>query len=326
MRSLGLFVASLAVLTSGPVLWSAPSAAPRYGPWSMPINVGVQVNSPYAEDKATLSKHGLSLYFSSNRPCGDGDSLLDVNLWVAHRSSPDGVWESVECLDINVNPTDAGATAIVDSAPTLSRDEHWLYFVSDRPGSFGSPGFFGRDIWVSWRSQVHDDQGWGQPFNIGTLINTTAAEAGPAYFESDSGIAQLFFTTTRSGVFDIWVADLVDGLPVGPARAVDEVNTASMVEAGVAIRHDGLELFFFRGPAGTVFDIFAATRSKPDAAWSEPVNLGAPVNSAANEQAPSISPDRELLFIPSNRPGSIQGPNGLPSLDIWVSTRAKTGP
>lgn len=322
MRKLGLFAASLAVLTSGPILWSGLSAAPRYAPWSMPINVGVPVNSPYTEDKATLSKHGLSLYFSSTRPCGDGDSLLDANLWVAHRSSPDGVWESVECLTINVNPTAAAATAIGDSAPALSRDEHWLYFVSDRPGSFGSPGFFGRDIWVSWRSQVHDDQGWEQPSNLGPAVNTTAAEAGPAYFESDSGIAQLFFTTTRSGGFDIWVAAVLDGLAVGPARAVDEVNTASMIEAGAAIRHDGLELFFFRGPAG-VFDIFSATRSAPDAIWSEPVNLGAPVNSAANEQAPSISPDREQLFIPSNRPGSMQGLNGQPSLDIWVSTRAK---
>jgi len=325
MRNLGLFAASLAVLTSGPVLWSGLSAAPRYGPWSLPINLGVPVNSPYAEDKATLSKHGLSLYFSSTRPCGDGDAVLDANLWVAHRSSPDGVWESVECLDINVNPIDAGATVIGDSAPTLSRDEHWLYFVSDRPGSFGSPGFFGRDIWVSWRSQVHDDQGWEQPFNVGAPINTTAAEAGPAYLENENGTSQLFFTSTRSGVFDIFVADVVNGFASGMARAVDEVNTASMVEAGVAIRHDGLELFFFRGPSA-LFDIFAATRSELDAPWSEPVNLGAPVNSGANEQAPSISPDREQLFIPSNRAGSILGANGQPSLDIWLSTRAKTEP
>ena len=322
MKDLGRFAATLAVVLAGPVIWSGLSAAPHYGAWSAPNNVGAPINSPYAEDKATLSKHGLSLYFSSTRPCGDGDAVLDANLWVARRSSPDGDWESAECLHINVNTTTAGAASIIDSAPTLSRDEHWLYFVSDRAGSFGSPGFNGRDIWVSWRPQVHDDTGWQTPTNVGAFVNSAFAEAGPAYFEDDDGTAQLYFTSTRSGVFDIYVADVVDGVGVAPASAVDEVNTAALVEAGVAIRHDGLELFFFRGPS-TLFDIFAATRSDPHGTWSEPVNLGAPVNSGANEQAPSISADREQLFFPSNRSGSVLGPNGQPSLDIWFSTRSK---
>jgi len=320
-----LFLTMVASLTACSVLWGNLVAAPRYGPWSTPVNLGTPVNSAFAENKATLSKNGLSLYFSSNRPCGDDDTVIDANLWVAHRSWPDGVWDSVECLNINVNPTLAGETVIEDSAPALSRDEHWLYFVSDRPGSFGSPGFFGRDIWASWRADVHDDQAWEQPINVGSPVNTTAAEAGPAYFENEGGVPQLFFTSTRSGlsgVFDIWVADVLNGAAAGPARRVDEVNTASLVEAGPAIRHDGLELFFFRGAPGSLFDIYAATRTDPASPWSDPVNQ-ATVNSPASEQAPSISSDRETLFVPSNRPGSILAPTGQPSMDIWVSTRSK---
>src|SRR6266542_2280272 len=156
-------------------------AAPHYEPWSTPVNLGAPVNSPFSETKATLSKDGSSLYFASNRPCAAGDAVLDANMWVAHRSLLDGPWETAECLSINTDTTISGLPVSEDSAPTLSRDEHWLYFVSDRPGSFGSPGFFGRDIWVSWRSDVHDDQGWGEPFNMGAPVNTTAAETGPAY-------------------------------------------------------------------------------------------------------------------------------------------------
>ena len=110
MSQIRLFLTMVASLAACSVLWGNLFAAPRYSPWSTPVNLGTPVNSAFAESKATLSKNGLSLYFSSNRPCGSDDTVLDANLWVAHRSWPDGVWESVDCLTINVNPTLAGET------------------------------------------------------------------------------------------------------------------------------------------------------------------------------------------------------------------------
>jgi hypothetical protein len=50
--------------------------------------------------------------------------------------------------------------------------------------------------------------------------------------------------------------------------------------------------------------------------WSEPVNLGAPVNSAANEMNAALSPDELSLYFVSTRAG------GLGGADIWVSRRA----
>ena len=49
--------------------------------------------------------------------------------------------------------------------------------------------------------------------------------------------------------------------------------------------------------------------------WSEPVNLGPVVNSAAGDQNATLSPDELSLYFSSNRSGS---------LDIWVSRRACT--
>ena len=52
------------------------------------------------------------------------------------------------------------------------------------------------------------------------------------------------------------------------------------------------------------------------AEWSEPVNIGAPVNSAANEFNAALSPDGHSLYFNSpNRPG------GLGGGDIWVARR-----
>ncbi|HVH68783.1 MAG TPA: hypothetical protein VM716_13020 [Gemmatimonadales bacterium] len=51
-------------------------------------------------------------------------------------------------------------------------------------------------------------------------------------------------------------------------------------------------------------------------AWSEPVNLGATVNSASTDNAPALSPDGLSLYFASNRPG------GVGNADLWVSHRA----
>ena len=293
-----------------PLLLSGLIAAPHYSPWSEPANLGSTINTTFNETAPTLSKDGLSLYFSSNRPCGEGVAVLDLNIWVARRCSPEASGDRRECLQINVD-------GFEDSAPAFSRYGHWMFFVSDRPGSFGTPGFNGRDIWVSWRPHVHDDHAWAEPINGGPVINSEVAEAGPTYFENDGqGWPQLFFTSNRNGTFDIWVSDVFGGGQFGPPTRVNELSTDDLVEARPSIRHDGLELFFFR-TAGAVFDIYAAIRPDPGASWSEPVNLSAPVNTNANEQQPAISSDREMLFFASNRPGTFG------NLDIWVATRVK---
>jgi hypothetical protein len=314
-------IATLA-LSGAAVVVSQPLASPRYSAWSAPVNIGSPINSPFIETGATLAKHGSSLYFTSDRPCDAADAVPDPNLWVAQRSSPDEPWGEPACLRITADARVAGDAAYQDREPELSRDQHWLFFESNRPGSLGPSGLQGGDIWVSWRADIFDDQGWTDPVPVAGL-NTTSRDATPQYFENDGQTPQLFFGSNRAGNFDIWVADILNGV-AGLARRVDEVSTTELFEAGAAITHDGLEMFLFRGPAP--FDIYTSTRSDLSAPWSAPVNLGEPVSTAANDQVPKISPDRTMLLFASNRPGSVPTLAGGPSLDIWVSTRTSGGP
>ncbi|HEX7118008.1 MAG TPA: hypothetical protein VF212_04435 [Longimicrobiales bacterium] len=61
------------------------------------------------------------------------------------------------------------------------------------------------------------------------------------------------------------------------------------------------------------------TRWQKDAdRWAEPVNSGASLNSDADAEMPSISPDGTELYLPSDRPG------GLGGYDLYVSTRIAT--
>src|SRR5439155_15168626 len=94
-----------------PFLASRPNAAPTYSSWSDPVNIGPTINTTYNETAPTVSKDGLSLYFSSNRPCGEGDAVLDLNVWVARRASSAAPWNSPECLEINVDGFEDSAAA-----------------------------------------------------------------------------------------------------------------------------------------------------------------------------------------------------------------------
>jgi peptidoglycan-associated lipoprotein len=207
-------------------------------------------------------------------------------------------------------------TGANERTPALSRDGHYLFFASDRPGGLG-----GLDIWVSWRANTHDIFGWESPVNLGTDINSPATDGGPSFFENDdAGIPQLYMTSSKAGGLggiDIYVSALVGGL-FQPPTAVSELNTPQF-DLTPSIRHDGLEIAFASDRPGGAGgrDLWSAARSSVNRTWSTPVNLGVVVNSASGENFPSLSADRTSLFFSSDRPG------GFGATDLYVSMRQK---
>jgi hypothetical protein len=98
------------------------------------------------------------------------------------------------------------------------------------------------------------------------------------------------------------------------------VNSASS-EHNPSISADGLSLYFNSNRPGGYgsYDLWVTTRLTVPDSWGEPVNLGALVNSGAEDVGPSISADALELYFHSNRPG------GYGNRDLWVTTRTTTG-
>ncbi len=63
-------------------------------------------------------------------------------------------------------------------------------------------------------------------------------------------------------------------------------------------------------------DVWVSARPSRSERWQAPINLGAAVNSPANEWCPGISPDGLTLIVNSTRAG------GLGGEDLWMTTRA----
>ena len=291
------------------VITQARSAnAQNYSDWSTPVNLGATINAGSNDQDAAISKDGLSLYFASNRPGGFGG----FDIYVSQRASADDPWGS----PVNLGPT--VNTAFDEGNAAFSRDEHLMFFQSRRPGGLG-----GIDIWVSQREHTHDDFDWQPAANLGAGVNSTADDNGPSYFENDEGGApQLYFGSSRPGglgAADIYVStELADG-SFGPPVLVAELSSP-FGENRPTIRHDGLEIFFQSlrvGSIGASTDLWVATRESTLDAWSVPVNLGATINTAFQEQQAYLSSDNKTLLFSSNRPGGSGG------LDLYMTTRTK---
>lgn len=166
------------------------------GNLSDPKQVIGDINTPYHESSAILSKDKKTLYFTRNnffKGDLDFDKNKQVNLKIYKAESEDGeTWGNIQELPFN---DDEFSTA----HPAFSIDEKRLYFASDRPGSFGYS-----DIWYV---DILDDGEYGDPVNLGPNINTEFRESFP-FISSDNIL--YFSSDGRMGLggFDIYYSNL----------------------------------------------------------------------------------------------------------------------
>lgn len=289
------------------ILFAAVVRGGGFSPWTPAVNLeqipgtSPDLNTAALEGCPIVSPDGRALYFASNRAGGLGG----LDIWVSRRDSRDDPWGSPENLGRPVN------SSADDFCPSPMRG-HQFFFVSRRshPDACG-----GADIYVT---RPHPVFGWLEPQNVGCQVNSAADEASPYYLEDETGRATLFFSSNRGGSSDIYSSVVQPDGSYGAAEPVPGLNTA-FEDARPNLRRDGLEIVFDSNRPGTNGgpDIYVSVRPTTDDAWSEPVNLGADVNTDMSETRASLSWDGRSLYFGSNRPG------GEGSTDIYLSTREK---
>jgi hypothetical protein len=298
------FVAGVTLLAG-----AAAAAGPCFSAWSGAQKIdeiagnSAELNTPFLDGCPIQSPDGLKLYLASNRPGGKGG----LDIWMATRTSTSAPWGDPTDLPEPIN------SAADDFCPTPIQG-NGLLFVSRRVISGVTCGM--GDIYFARENPAH---AWSEPEHLGcdpAGPNSALDEQGPSYVQG-----RLYFSRSSPTVAgELYVSTKHGDMSFEAATPIAELNDAGSNDIQPNVRKDGREIVFSSDRAGGAGgqDIWTATREHVDGAWSAPTNLGAAVNTSANETRPSLSWDAlQLLF------GRAPGPEGMS--DIYVSTREILG-
>ena len=155
------------------------------------------------------------------------------------------------------------------------------------------------------------------PKNLGDKINSPKSEYYPSFTINDS---ILVYTRRAGGVEEDFIKSSLDEDGYKQGEILQGSINQEPSKGAVNISQDGEWLLFagnFPRKGLGDFDIYMSYNTPQG--WSEPVNLGANVNSESWDSGPSLSPDKNTLYFSSNRPGGYGG------ADIYVCFRQPNG-
>ncbi len=200
----------------------------------------------------------------------------DEDIYVS-RKGTDGQWQKPEPLsDYLSSPLNEGTCTISADGRTL------IYTFCDAKGGFGSC-----DLYISRKT---GDQ-WSPGKNLGPSINTSAWESQPTLSADGRTI---YFVSDRKGGMgsrDIYVSSLNDSLVWSQAENVGPAINTSKDEISPFIHVNGQTLYFSSNgrPGFGGYDLYFAERK--DQQWSEPKNLGYPINTHEDQAGLFITAD-----------------------------------
>jgi outer membrane protein OmpA-like peptidoglycan-associated protein len=270
-----------------------------------PVDIGEGVNSSDDEYWPSITADGQTIMFTrQSRPSGSDGRAGQEDFYVSTLSG--NKWQKA------VNAGSPLNTPQNEGAQSLSSDGSYMYFTScDRPGGMGSC-----DLYFS----AYSDGKWSIPVNLGSPVNTPYWESTPS-ISSDG--RTLYFSSSRPGGFggkDIWRTTLnVDNKWTTPVNLGKTINTEGD-EISPFIHFDGKTLYFSSDgrPGMGGFDIYFS-RMLGDTAWSEPQNLGYPINTFNDEMGLVIESGGKKAYFSSKRNDS--GGKNIYSFNLYESIR-----
>src|SRR6266496_688571 len=231
-----------------------------------------------------FSPDGKIFYFAKGTP--------DFNFWtVVFSRLENGKWSAPQVAPFSGQYSDGDEF--------ITADDKRMFFISRRPVSPEiSPNVAGKyDIWVINKTAGGD---WGKPENLGRPVNSEGSE----FFPTLTNDGTLYFGSGRKGGkggIDLYRSRFVNGKYQEPDNLGDAINT-QFDEFEPYIAPDERFLIFMAGarPDGLGgFDLYISYNRNGQ--WTKAKNLGAPINSVADELSPRITSDGKYFFWASAR-------------------------
>lgn len=187
--------------------------------WSVPVHAGSTLNDAAYNAVAGFSADGRHMYLLSHYS-NTGDPARTQGISVSRQSAAG--WSKPENITI---PYFQNKSAVVSGY--VLPDESVFVFSAETYGSRGV-----EDIYICTRNA---NGSWGEPRNLGDVINTRFQELSPSISDDAK---TLYFSTNGgkgAGSFDVYTATRLDD---------GWTNWSQPENVGTAVNSEGRELFF----------------------------------------------------------------------------------
>ena len=263
-------------------------------------NLGPEINSPEPDYYPYVDKDERMLVFTSRRkenvggkkPEADGYRSSDIYT----STSSEGKWTTAQNAGRGVNG------GLDEHCLGLSRDGLEMYMYMDHIETFG-------DIYVTRRTDAASS--FLRPKVFEGTVNTGIETAACL---SEDGTTLFFVRKDRlKGNTDLFLAkQLPTGKWAQPLRLPDNINTIYNEDMPY-LAYDGKTLYFTSEGHNSMggFDIFKTTWDAANNTFSEPINLGFPINTTDDDRSFCITKNNKYAYVSCFRP------SGLGDLDIY---------
>ena len=255
--------------------------------------LGEEINSPWPDYAPVLNKKGDVMIFTSRRqeenssPDVDKDNFYFEDIFISRKVG--GKWTPAKNIGPPIN------TRYHDSNIALSADGTRLYLYKDENRG---------DIYFSDFDGTH----WSKPRYLTNKINSSVYSENSVTETASSDV--IFYTSDRPGGYggiDIYMCIKDKKGNWYKSKSLGPVINTKYDEDSPFLAYDGKTLYFsssgHKGYGG--YDIFRSVYDSLKGEWSEPENLGYPVNTPDDEIFFHASTDQKTGYFASVREGGI---------------------
>jgi outer membrane protein OmpA-like peptidoglycan-associated protein len=242
------------------------------------LNIGREINSEFEDYAPVLNEREDEIVFTSRRRDGNLNENVDVDnkpfedVFTAKKTG--GKWGYAKNIGPIVNSPYHGSNL------ALSADGNTLFIYTDEGGG---------DIFFCERETNNDE--WKEPVPLPGIINSSFEEKSITISKDER---TLYFSSNRPGGFgglDIYRATKDSKGEWSNVKNLGPVINTDVDDDAPFIDYDDVTLYFSsEGHKGMGnYDIYKSTYDAKKNEWSEPINLGYPIN----------TPDDDVYFISS---------------------------
>jgi outer membrane protein OmpA-like peptidoglycan-associated protein len=251
----------------------------------------------YEKLKGEISANPKIKGKEKERKLAEADNLIK---WSEKKMQECDNAKAMQAQPINASIENLGSavnTEFPEYTPILGKDTATLYFTSRRTGTVGDK--------MDWQDDGYFEDVYSAKASGGKYGGVEALNINKKYHDAAAAISSdgktiYLYHDDRKTKGDLYTAQWDENTKQwGEAKKLNDNINSKYQETSLCLSPDGNTMYFASDRPGGLggLDIYKSQKEGND--WGKPVNVGEPINTPYDEDAPYVSLDNKTLYFSS---------------------------